>query len=193
MADIKLPFVLGLAGRKGVGKTHIARGLEERGWVRMSYADGVRELALALDPYVDWFDPGTGQYPNIVGLPLSDLVGDRGWDKAKENPEVRRILQVVGTEIGRSIDPDIWVNKLAARIYKLPAGSRVVIDDVRFPNEADKIRHAWGGVVVHLNGEAGDDTHESERLVDTLDVTYDIPEMSVRAIDWAEKLDWQYG
>lgn len=50
--DVKLPFVLGLAGRKGVGKTYLAKQLEERGWVRMSYADSVRDLALTLDPII---------------------------------------------------------------------------------------------------------------------------------------------
>jgi hypothetical protein len=63
-------------------------------------------------------------------------------------------------------------------MYKLPAGNKVVIDDVRFPNEADKIRHGWNGVVVRLAGGVEGDMHESEQLVDRLDVTWDLPAYS---------------
>lgn len=163
--------VLGLAGRIGSGKSTLADALVERGWTKMSYADGVRELALKLDPIV---------VPECEGvceetLRLSYVTSGGDWTFAKTIPEVRRILQVVGTEIGRSIDPDIWVNKLAQRMYKLPAGTKVVIDDVRFPNEADRIRHLWGGKVVLLEGGKSESAHPSESYFDRLDVSATLP------------------
>ncbi len=171
MGDIKLPFVLGLAGRKRAGKTTLAEALEERGWVKLSFADPVRELALKLDPIVTCRSEGPDPW-NYEAFSLSDIVEGVGWDTAKEDhPEVRRILQVVGTELGRAFDPDIWVNKLAARVYKYPPDAKIVIDDVRFPNEANKIRHAWGGKVVLLEGGEGGDDHESESHFDRLDVS----------------------
>jgi len=180
--DVKLPFVLGLAGRKGVGKTYLAKQLEERGWVRMSYADGVRDLALSLDPILAEDGPERWR--------LSDFVKEDGWDASKERlPEVRRILQVVGTEIGRAIDPDVWVNKLASRVYKNPPGTRIVVDDVRFQNEADKIRFGFGGVVVLLRGGETGDSHASEAGIDNLNVSFEVNEDAVRSPGLVDLLD----
>lgn len=161
--------VLGIAGRKQSGKTTLAKALEERGWVRMAFADEVKELALTIDPIID------GQGPIVEGhWRLSRLVKEWGWDAAKREPEARRILQVVGTEIGRAIDPNIWVNKLANRIYRLPADAKVVIDDVRFVNECNFIRHTLGGYVVRLSGGVQGDGHQSETEVDRLDPNLDV-------------------
>lgn len=169
--------VLGIAGRKQSGKTTLAKALEERGWVRISFADEVKELALVLDPWV-------ASHYAIPPDRLSDVVHETGWDSAKrEYPEVRRILQVVGTEIGRAIDPQIWVNKLANRIYRLPADAKVVIDDVRFINECNFIRHTLGGFVVRLADGDQDDSHQSEAEVDRLDPTLEVPAYG----DWSEE------
>lgn len=50
------------------------------------------------------------------------------------------LLQVLGTDWGRStLDPDIWVHLLQDRIRRTLQIPRavVIIDDVRFPNEAE--------------------------------------------------------
>jgi len=65
--------------------------------------------------------------------------------KEKDGP----LLQLLGTEIYRRKNPDIWVNtiywKLMDRKPKI-----VVIPDVRFPNEADFVR-SMGGVLIKVN------------------------------------------
>lgn len=118
----------------------------------------------------------------------------------------RYALQRLGSEWGRDCYPDVWIDHairiagrlmgtdgnpnrpayspqrgLNWRVSNEAAGHRgnVVIPDVRFPNEAAKIRAA-GGVLwrtthgTGLTGAAG--AHESERYVDELTAIYEFPD-----------------
>jgi hypothetical protein len=60
----------------------------------------------------------------------------------------RQIYQLLGTEVGRGIDTNVWV-KNAQMFIKNACGRSVVITDVRFSNEALWIREQ-GGVVVYI-------------------------------------------
>lgn len=133
--------VVGLTGYATAGKDEAARGLT--GWTRVSLADPVRAAALALDPLVD-----------DSGHRLSELVDCVGWDAAKRSPEVRRLLQRLGTEAGREIHGgDCWT-KIAERKARevLAAGGSVVFTDIRFPEEAAMVRRL-GGKVVRITRE----------------------------------------
>lgn len=74
----------------------------------------------------------------------------------------RYAMQTIGTEWGRGIIGDsLWVNAWRST---LPKGN-IVVDDVRFENEADAVRELGGVVVRIVRGDTisvGD--HESERL-----------------------------
>ena len=60
----------------------------------------------------------------------------------------RYLMQTLGTEWGRKlICPDVWVNSWASRVAHANAwDGRVVADDVRFPNEVDRIRVLGGEI-----------------------------------------------
>jgi len=169
------PVIVGLTGYATVGKTTVAAELEKRGFVRMSFADGVREMALAIDPIVDAYQLGRYPEDGWDTERLSEVVGAAGWTEAKKNPEVRRILQVVGTEVGRAISPNVWVDRLAAKVYASRA-THVVVDDVRFVNEANWIRHSAGGTMVrlHRTGVEAANGHASELEIDRLDVDLEL-------------------
>lgn len=124
-------MLIGIVGIAGSGKTLIAKHLvERRDYTRMRFADPLKRMlrdGLGLtDEEVDGSQKST---PNSVF--------------AGRTP--RYLMQTLGTEWGRKkVSHDIWVNiwkRDAAR-----AGPRVVVDDVRFPNEADAIR-SLGGVI----------------------------------------------
>ena len=96
---------------------------------------------------------------------LQDEVNDKGWLLAKHNPEVRRLLQVMGSEVGREMfGEDFWIHQL---FKQLPEDNHVVIADVRFPNEADAIKSLGGKVwrVNRHNFNAVND-HKSEHAMD---------------------------
>ena len=147
-------MVVGLSGYAGAGKSTAAQALVDKGWHLAKFAEGVRRAALAIDPYVSSFPSRR----------LSGVVNDHGWEKAKETVEVRRILQVVGTEAGRAIHGEECWNQYFLR--NLPACRDVVVDDVRFQNEVDLI-HSLGGVVFRVirPGTApGDHATENQEL-----------------------------
>ena len=99
----------------------------------------------------------------------------------------RKFLQLFGTEVGRAIDPDIWVKALMAEYdagcfqnveygqtesgETVPIGvtsyePRWCITDVRFPNEAEAIK-ARNGILIRVNRNTGVvDNHASETALD---------------------------
>lgn len=79
----------------------------------------------------------------------------------------RLLLQTIGTDIVRTINPNIWVNSLFADyqpnnlIY--PSWC---ITDVRFPNEVKAIKEK-DGIVIRINRESAyNSTHSSEIALD---------------------------
>lgn len=60
---------------------------------------------------------------------------------AKKSPRVRAELQFLGTEVGRAIDPGLWVQLALTEVKGLlESGQRVCVTDVRFPNEGWAVR-----------------------------------------------------
>jgi len=80
-------------------------------------------------------------------------------------PEIRRWLQIIGTEYGRNVfGQDCWIRALDARIKDSPL---VAVRDVRFENEIDYIR-SRGGFIVHVESNRApdrDQSHASEQLI----------------------------
>lgn len=158
--------LIGLVGYAGAGKDCAAEGLTAVGWERVSFADPLRQMALAIDPYIPAHASASSR--------LSGYVDVMGWTKAKQHPEVRRLLQAIGTEAVRNIiGYDTWV-ELARK--KICASTKsVVVTDVRFANEADMISEL-GGVLVRIKrpGLGPVNAHLSDALVNELTVDTEI-------------------
>jgi hypothetical protein len=151
----------------------------EVGFERIAFADVLRDIAYAIDPHVfapiegvpyepgpidEGVSPFIGHYaPEPAGFyaRLTNIIDAWGWDYAKNNvPDVRRLLQRLGTEAGRDIlGENIWVDTAFSRA----AGGRLVVTDVRFPNEAQGIRDR-GGLVIRIErpGVGPRNDHPSE-------------------------------
>jgi hypothetical protein len=146
-------MIIGLSGYARTGKDTVAEVLAEMGWQRRAFADTLRKMVYALDPYV------TGN------LRVADLVDSVGWEEAKVGyPEVRRLLQRMGTEAGRQVlGEDVWVR---TTLSSLSVGN-YVITDCRFRNEADAIRAAGGQIWrIRRPGFGAVNAHSSERSLD---------------------------
>lgn len=132
------PFVIGITGVARSGKDTVAKILTNTHpeFVHINFADTLRELAVAVNPVVDW---------NMDGGPLyyNEAIERYGYERAKDSkPELRRFLQRMGTEGGRqvlkeTIWTDKWFEKATAAIEQ---GKSVVTSDVRFLNEAQVIK-----------------------------------------------------
>jgi dephospho-CoA kinase len=141
-------MLIGFAGAAGAGKDSAAKALVKAGAERRAFADPIRSLLYALNPYVD-----------DCACRLADLVHDEGWETAKRNtPEVRRLLQQLGSEVRKTAEPSYWIDLTLAN---LPAFA--VVTDVRYPNEAQAIRER-GGMIVQINRPGFEPLleHESE-------------------------------
>lgn len=148
--------IIGLAGRKQSGKTSAAMHLEKSGFVRLSFAYPMRRMLSIL-----LYDFGYSQ--DDIELMLT---------KGKEVPLLpfeqspRHLLQTLGTEWGRNcIHPDLWVLVAKQKILSAEA-DYIVLDDVRFENEAAMIREL-GGLIIHIDrGGLMTDSHASEHGID---------------------------
>lgn len=140
-ALVARPWVA-LYGPAGVGKDSLADVLvREYDFVRVAFADPVREMALRLNPYV---------HDVKTTARLRTIVDKHGWEDAKNGyPEVRRLLQVIGTDAIRTEDPEFWVRR--AKLAAQKAGGGVVFTDTRFVNEARMVSGA-GGITVRIEG-----------------------------------------
>lgn len=145
-------MIIGLAGYARSGKDTVAGLMTD--YQRRAFADPIRETLMALDPLIG------------SNLHLSAAVKREGWEEAKNiYPEVRRLLQNMGTEVGRQIiDPDLWV-KISMRDLRIT--DQVVFTDVRFKNEAEAIK-MMGGNVWRINrpGVEALNSHSSENSMD---------------------------
>lgn len=150
-------MIIGISGYAQVGKDTVAQILvEEYGYSRIGFADIIRNACYRLNPIV-----------SLEGLRLAHAVDLEGWDIAKQIPEVRRILQVMGTEVGRDlIDPQIWVE---LTLHNTANTDKIVIPDVRFRNEAEEIKWRGGQIwrVSRIDKNAPVNLHRSETDMDT--------------------------
>jgi len=158
-------LILGIMGKKRSGKdTFAARLVAEHGFTRIGFADALKDVALELDPIVDVIE--LGRERGVEEVRLSDVLGpELDWEVAKELPEVRRILQALGVAVRNHVGEDVWVRAAMAKADAVPGP--VVITDVRFPNEADFIRHSGGQLVrITRHGLEAADEHISETALD---------------------------
>lgn len=92
--------------------------------------------------------------------PLKTFARAMGWNGAKDD-RGRRLLQLLGTECGREcIGPDVWVDQWRAL---LPGRGYVIVDDVRFRNEAEAVVSGCGHLFELSRSGVAYSGHASER------------------------------
>lgn len=123
-------IIIGLTGAATSGKGLVSARLQDRhGFTVSRFAEPIKAML-------------------AVGLGLTHEQLD-GAEKHLPIPELgglttRHLMQTLGTEWGRiRVHSDLWVNAWRRIV---PDVDRLVVDDVRFPNEALAIR-GMGGVI----------------------------------------------
>lgn len=164
---------VGISGVMGAGKTHLARELEAallRAGVpayRRSLAGPLKQVCATL----------FGFTPEQLHTAEGKAQVDPRWGISP-----RQALQHLGTEgvrkgMGQSLvaaglwqpheAEDFWVRALLIATQALPAGSVVLVDDVRFRNEADALQACDGTRLLRIelsrsDCDAGAAQHASE-------------------------------
>lgn len=157
------PPVLGISGYATSGKDTVAGILHDLyGYEQISFAKALKDCVYALDSQISVI-LDFGRDHDVITV--REIVDEHGWEHAKQYTEVRRLLQVMGTEVGRNIlGQNIWVDTAFSRA---PEGKLLVISDVRFPNEFEAIK-ARGGQIwrVERKGVTAVNAHVSETALD---------------------------
>lgn len=139
-------MLLGLTGRKGCGKSSIARILRDNhGFKILSFASPIKDMLEAM---------------GIEREKLNDpCLKEEKLPEFGKSP--RQLMQLLGTEFARDmIHPNIWVYLMEKKMGEF---KNVVIDDVRFFNEAAMIRGYNGLVIEVIRGKhLLEDGHISE-------------------------------
>jgi len=146
--QIPRPLVIGILGVAGSGKTLVSKHLSDRyGYRRTRFADPIKQMLRA------------------IGLTEEEVDGD---SKSRPIPRFggatpRHMMQTLGTDWGRKmVSAEMWVEvwRREAEASTVP----IVVDDVRFLNEAQAVRSLCGVLWrVHRPGLASSDAHVSEK------------------------------
>jgi len=161
--------IIALSGFARSGKDEAARVLvEDFGFKQVAFADKLREMLYQLNPIVSMGVYENHHWDYERSVYVQDAVNQYGWDGYKETPygpEIRRLLQRLGTEAGRqTLWDSIWID---AALANLPDDAKVVVSDARFFNEFDAVRDR-GGFVWRIDregvGPANDHASELEAI-----------------------------
>lgn len=159
-----LPKLVGLIGRKGSGKDTAAETLLGQGYENVKFAGALKDMLRCVLAYqgVDAETIERMIEGDLKEVPTDYLAG--------KTP--RFAMQTLGTEWGRDlIGKGFWAGATMRRVRNLlSAGKRVVITDVRFPNEVGSVE-VQGGVPFGITADwikPTEGEHESEALIDDL-------------------------
>lgn len=151
-------MLIGLVGKKGVGKDTVADYIvQQHGFVKRAFADPIKEACTIIF--------------QLAPEQLSDrLLKEKVDERFGMSP--RKMMQWLGTDVVRQqIRDDFWVQHFMA--WYTP-GSNVVVPDIRFQDELDAVKRL-GGIVIRITRPgAAEDKHISETGVDSLTGVHEV-------------------
>ena len=119
------------------GKSTVASYLNGMGYRCMPFAAPIKEM--------------TRSFLTQMGYSATDTLDLTEGDRKEQRLQglgvtPRHLMQTLGTEWGRScVTPEVWLMCWRRKaVDNLNRGIDVVVDDIRFPNEADLVRSLGG-------------------------------------------------
>lgn len=147
------PPVIGLCGYARVGKDTAGEILvKQYGYKRIAFADKLREMATMLNPLIRNGDE-VKTYNEWVNL--------LGYDTAKMTlVGFRPFLVSLGESVRNVLGESTWINAVIPLNYNGPS---LVITDVRYKNEADRVK-MLGGIVIRIDKPGVTAPNETEAV-----------------------------
>lgn len=164
--------IIGFTGYARSGKNALATEfVNNDGFEQHGFADALKSILYALNPILpapNWGEVGD-DFGHAGVVRVKDYVDAFGYEESKKIPEIRQLLQRLGTEGGReALGEDIWVKTL----FSLPTSARLVVSDLRFANEAKAIKERGGHVIRIERPDVGPaNGHASEKIDFEVDFT----------------------
>lgn len=151
-----MTILVGLCGYRGAGKSEVSKGAANiQGYKHMGFSDTLYQMLIAF------------------GIPRTVVFDKSRWDEPR--PELnglttRYACDTLGTDWGRNlIGKDIWANRTVAKAceHLRTTDKLVIIDNVRFPEEAQAIINADGVLIAfHRPRLKKDLSREAEQHID---------------------------
>lgn len=134
--------LISVSGISGAGKTTSGNILSSYGFKPIAFADSLKDVIAYL-----------------FSIPRQDLEGDDHESRLKRlsplsyapNYCIKRILQLMGTNVIRYFDDSIWFNHLLKRMDSY----KIVVTDARYENEV-KFISSLGGKPIRIDREIAD-------------------------------------
>jgi hypothetical protein len=162
-------MIIGFHGCKGVGKDTAAKFLiDTYDFTKVAFADPLKDaVAALLDIPRDEVDTWKSDEEAAVIL---------DWSYGRKEFNGREFLQRFGTEMGRNtFGNNFWVEQWEDHLYRHSMqADDIVVTDVRFRNEAEKIQELNGLVVRITRPGHQPDGHKSEEPLPDLLVDAEI-------------------
>ena len=164
-------MIIGIGGYATAGKDAVAELMEKEGLYRTFFAKPVHEALMTLNPYVTSIP-----VPGVVGFArYADIVKKFGYDGAKEFPEVRRLIQALGTEVGQvKWGERFWLLQTENEIDKNADefGKDSVVTGVRYKNQLRWVESDGVSVWVERPGVGPVNSHSSDNTLQKGDFKY---------------------
>lgn len=166
-------MLVGINGPKGCGKstlrTAIFNYINSSGCSKQDISATTNPLAEPLKLVCKELFGGTAWWGNdeLKSAATSDIIQTLFGPRFGT---YRRIMQYLGTEVFRKIDPSFWVKLHQIRTQEYDSASTVVlVDDVRFENEASYVRNCGVLLILKRRGYGFNKEHASEEPLATND------------------------
>lgn len=141
-------MIIGLGGRKGSGKSLLSSQLVNKGFIKISFADHLKNILSKLYsiPISDFYNQDKKEeivenpwkWNKEKSLQLSKLTDlPILFEKEIDFLSIREMLQIIGTDIIRKYDSNFHVKKL---LLSINPNNNYVCDDFRFKNELDALK-----------------------------------------------------
>jgi len=148
--------IIGFVGKMRVGKTTAAEYLIKQGYKSINFKDSLIEEIVE-------------RFPELLKLVAKENNCSVNELFKIKPPIIRCLLQNFGTDVRRKDYEDYWVNKWLNKAVRI---KNIVIDDVRFLNEAHAVR-LYNGIIIKIErGGYMGDGHKSETEMDKIRADY---------------------
>lgn len=195
--------ILALSGYALSGKDTIADILVDQFGYRKTYmSKPLEEALLALDPPIPMRNRDLNRmilevrdadsiYEAGNVITYKELHAFVGYADSKKELWVRKLLQNLGTEVGRNLfGENIWIDKVISEVLDEDwSSSNWVVTGIRYPNELAAFRSieadsAW----VSRPGIDPVNTHSSDNSLSALDCDFVVPNAgTIEDLEWVTK------
>lgn len=182
-------------GVMGSGKDYQAQLLLKQGATSVAFADGVRNDIWRL---IGWAPTTEAEYEAFKSTVFT-TVGPKAKQLGIPEFTGRDLMQIYGTEIRRSEDPNIWAKRGVIEVQRaLNMYDTVAVTDCRFYNEMQHLIELQDQNLAKVDfvfcdyksdRYKADFDHPSEHLAQHILRNYDFEHLDLNFNDWAHRVD----